>query len=49
MDRTYMNKDAEILARVRALGPIFRTEPDGKRVQIIGLEELGDLWPSDIR
>jgi hypothetical protein len=49
MRRQYMNVDAEILARVRALGPIYRTEPDGTRVLIIGLEEMGNLWPEDVR
>jgi hypothetical protein len=49
MRRQYMNVDAEILARVRALGPIYRTEPSGARVLIIGLEEMGDLWPEDVR
>ena len=49
MRRQYMNVDAEILARVRALGPIYRTEPNGTRVLIIGLEEMGDLWPEDVR
>jgi hypothetical protein len=49
MRRSSMNADAEILARVRALGPIYRTEPGGTRVLIIGLEEMGDLWPPDVR
>lgn len=49
MRRLAMNADAEILARVRALGPIYRTEPGGTQVLIIGLAEMGDLWPEDVR
>ena len=49
MRRLSMNADAEILARVRALGTVYRTEPDGTQVRIIGLDEMGDLWPADVR
>jgi len=44
-----MNADAEILARVRALGFVYRIEPDGTCVPLIGLEEMGSLWPPDVR
>jgi len=44
-----MNADAEILARARALGIVYRIEPDGTCVLLIGLEELGSLWPLDVR
>jgi len=47
--RSSMNADAEILARVRALGAVYRIEPGGTWVPIIGLEEMGDLWPPDVR
>jgi len=44
-----MNADADILARVRRLGTVHRIEPDGTWVPLIGLEEMGNLWPGDVR
>lgn len=47
--RSAMNADADILARVRRLGTVHRIEPDGTWVPLIGLEEMGNLWPGDVR
>ena len=44
-----MNANAVIVARARQHGTMYVEEPNGKLTTLVGVEQMGDLWPSDIR
>ena len=46
---TAMNANAVIVARARQHGTMYVEEPNGTLTTLVGVEQMGDLWPSDIR
>jgi len=38
-----------IVARARQHGTMYVEEPNGTLTTLVGVEQMGDLWPSDIR
>lgn len=44
-----MNVDAYIISRSRQHGPVYVEEPNGVMTPLVGLEQMGDLWPVEIR
>lgn len=43
------NRNVALIARARERGPVFHEDPTGRMVPLVGLEELGNLWPDDVR
>jgi len=44
-----MNANAFIVARAREQGSMCVEEPDGTFTALVGIDEMGDLWPTDVR